>query len=48
VRRDFAMKASQFKVLILFLVLAFAAVTLAGWTWDDGRAVSASVSEQSL
>jgi len=43
------MKASQLKVLILFLVLAFAAFTLAGWTWDDdGAAMSASVPQQSL
>jgi hypothetical protein len=42
------MKASQFKVLILFLVLVFAALTLAGWTWDDGAAMSASASQQAL
>jgi hypothetical protein len=42
------MRASRFKVLILFLVLAFAAMTLAGWTWDDGAAMSASVAQQSL
>ena len=42
------MRASQFKVLIVFLVLAFAAMTLAGWTWDDGAAMSASVPQQSL
>jgi hypothetical protein len=42
------MKASQFKVLVLFLVLAFAAFTLAGWTWDDGAGMSASVPQQSL
>jgi hypothetical protein len=42
------MRASQFKVLILFLVLAFAAMTLAGWTWDDGVAMSASVAQRSL
>ena len=42
------MRASHFKVLILFLVLAFAAMTLAGWTWDDGAATSASVAQQSL
>jgi hypothetical protein len=42
------MTARHFKVLILFLVLAFAALTLAGWTWDDGSALSASVPQQSL
>ena len=42
------MKASRFKVLILFLVLVCAAVTLAGWTWDDSAAMSASVPHQSL
>jgi hypothetical protein len=45
---SFTMKARQLKVLILFLVLAFAAFTLAGWTWDDGAALSASVAQQSL
>jgi hypothetical protein len=45
---SFAMRASQFKVLILFLVLALAAMTLAGWTWDDGATISASVPQQSL
>jgi hypothetical protein len=42
------MKARQLKVLILFLVLALAAFTLAGWTWDEGAALSASVPQQSL
>ena len=37
------MRASHFKVLILFLVLAFAAMTLAGWTWDDGAALAAAI-----
>jgi hypothetical protein len=42
------MKASQLKVLVLFLVLAFVAITLAGWTWDDNAALSASVPQVSL
>ena len=39
------MKPSLFKVLTLFVVLAFAATMLAGFTWDDG-AVSAAVQQQ--
>lgn len=43
------MKPGQFKIVILFLVLAFAAITLAGWTWDDdGAAISAPVSQHTL
>jgi len=45
---SFAMKASPLKVLVLFLVLAFVAITLAGWTWDDNAALSASVPQVSL
>ena len=41
------MKASQLKVLVLFLVLAFAAITLAGWTWDEAAASSTSISQVS-
>ncbi len=37
------MKPSQLRALILLVVLVFAAVTLAGWTWDDGTALSAAV-----
>jgi hypothetical protein len=42
------MKASQLKVLVLFFLLAFVAITLAGWTWDDAAALSASVPQVSL
>jgi hypothetical protein len=41
-------KPNQLKLVILFLVLAFAATTLAGWTWDDGAAMSASLPQHTL
>jgi hypothetical protein len=37
------MKPSQLKALILLIVVVFAAVTVGGWTWDDGVALSAVV-----
>jgi hypothetical protein len=37
------MKPAQYKALTLLIVLVFAAVTLGGWTWDDGVALSAVV-----
>ena len=40
------MKPGQFKPLILIVVLVFVAVTLAGWTWDDGAAMAAAVQDQ--
>jgi len=40
------MKPSQLKALILLVVLVFAAAMLAGWTWDDGAALSAAVQPQ--
>jgi hypothetical protein len=40
------MKPGQLKALILFVVVVLAAVTLAGWTWDDGVAMSAAVPQQ--
>ena len=43
VEGSFVMKPGQLKPLILFVVVVFAAVTLAGWTWDDGAAMSAAV-----
>jgi hypothetical protein len=36
-------KPGQIKALILFVVVVFAAVSLAGWTWDDGAAMAAAV-----
>ena len=38
------MKPAQYKALTLLIVLAFAAMMLAGWTWDDGAALAAAVS----
>jgi len=40
------MKPSQRKALILLVVVVFTAVLLAGWTWDDGAAVSAAIQQQ--
>ena len=40
------MKPSLLKVLILLVVLVFAAVMLAGWTWDDGAAMAAAAQHQ--
>jgi hypothetical protein len=37
------MKPGQLKALILFVVVVLAAVALAGWTWDDGAALSVAL-----
>lgn len=42
-KEELGMTPSQLKVLILLIVLVFAAVMLAGWTWDDGAALAAAV-----